>query len=222
MQRIRSHSRICRSALKRTLKWLKRCYDTHTNPKQVLFPIIQGNMYEDLRLKSLNETLPYAKCGIAVGGLSVGEPKDLMYKIMDVMRPYYPKSMPRYLMGVGSADCLVEGVLRGIDMFDCVLPTRTARYGTAMTTQGKVVVRNASYKEDFTPLDPNCDCYCCKHFTKAYLRHLINADEILGAELLSIHNISYLTNLMNRMREAIFADKFGDFVSAFRLSSEYC
>ncbi len=210
------------SALKRTLKWLKRCYDTHTNPKQMLFPIIQGNMYEDLRLKSLNETLPYAKCGIAVGGLSVGEPKDLMYKIMDVMRPYYPKSMPRYLMGVGSADCLVEGVLRGIDMFDCVLPTRTARYGTAMTTQGKVVVRNASYKEDFTPLDPNCDCYCCKHFTKAYLRHLINADEILGAELLSIHNISYLTNLMNRMREAIFADKFGDFVSAFRLSSEYC
>lgn len=209
-------------ALDRTIKWLKRCYDTHSIPTQMLFPIVQGNMYEDLRLKSLQEAVPYAKCGIAIGGLSVGEPKDLMYKIMDVMQPHYPQNMPRYLMGVGSADCLVEGVLRGIDMFDCVLPTRTARYGTAMTSKGKVSVRNATYKEDFTTLDPECDCYCCKKFTKSYLRHLINADEILGAELLSIHNITYLTRLTERMREAIFADRFGDFVEEFRKSPEYC
>ncbi|MDE6398710.1 MAG: tRNA guanosine(34) transglycosylase Tgt, partial [Clostridiales bacterium] len=176
-------------ALKRTIAWLKRCYDTHTNKKQVLFPIVQGNMYEDLRLRSLQETIPYCKCGIAIGGLSVGEPKEIMYRILDIMQPHYPQNMPRYLMGVGSADCLVEGVLRGIDMFDCVLPTRTARYGTAMTSQGKISVRNAVYKEDFTTLDSDCDCYCCKNFTKAYLRHLINTDEILGAELLSMHNI---------------------------------
>ena len=209
-------------ALKRTIAWLKRCYDTHTNQKQMLFPIVQGNMFEDLRLLSLRETVPYCKCGIAIGGLSVGEPKETMYRIMDILQPHYPQNMPRYLMGVGSADCLAEGVLRGIDMFDCVLPTRTARYGTAMTSRGKISVRNAVYKEDFTTLDPDCDCYCCKNFTKAYLRHLINTDEILGAELLSMHNIRYLTRLTERMREAIFADAFGDFVENFRKSAEYC
>ncbi len=209
-------------ALERTLRWLKRCYDSHKNPKQMLFPIVQGNMFRDLRLRSLREFVPFARCGIAIGGLSVGEPKDLMYSVLDDMRPYYPQNMPRYLMGVGSADCLVEGVLRGIDMFDCVLPTRTARYGTAMTSRGKVVIRNASFKEDFTPLDPDCDCYCCQNFTKAYLRHLINADEILGAELLSLHNIRYLTRLTERMRQAIFADSFGDFADSFRRSPEYC
>lgn len=208
-------------AHERTVRWLKRCYDAHKNETQMLFPIVQGNMYDDLRLRSLKETIPYAECGIAIGGLSVGEPKDVMYRIMDVMRPYYPDEMPRYLMGVGSADCLVEGVLRGIDMFDCVLPTRTARYGTAMTSQGKVTVKNAAYKEDFTTLDPECDCYCCKNFTKAYLRHLVQADEILGAELLSMHNIRYLTRLTERMRDAIFADKFGDFADSFRKSAEY-
>lgn len=211
-----------KKALERTLSWLKRCYDTHNNPLQMLFPIVQGNMYKDLRLQSLEESKKYAVCGIAIGGLSVGEPKEIMYDIMDTMQPYYPEDMPRYLMGVGSADCLVEGVLRGIDMFDCVLPTRTARYGTAMTSHGKVSVRNATYKEDFATLDDNCDCYCCRNFTKAYLRHLINADEILGAELLSMHNIRYLTRLTERMREAILEDRFGDFVEAFRNSPEYC
>ena len=178
-------------------------------------------MFSDLRRISLRETIPYAECGIAIGGLSVGEPKETMYRLMDEMQPYYPKNMPRYLMGVGSPDCLVEGVLRGIDMFDCVLPTRIARNGTAFTSQGKVVVRNGKYKDDFTPLDPNCDCYCCRSYSKAYIRHLLNAGEVLGGRMLSLHNITYLINLMQRIRDAIFEDRFLDFVREFRESPEY-
>lgn len=208
-------------AMKRTLNWLDRCYRFHQNDKQMLFPIVQGNMYDDLRLTSLRETIPYAKCGIAIGGLSVGEPKELMYHLMDVMQPHYPENMPRYLMGVGSPDCLVEGVMRGIDMFDCVLPTRIARNGTAFTSKGKLTIRNAVYKEDFSPLDENCDCYACKNFTKAYLRHLINVDEILGGRMLSLHNIHYLIKLMERMRDAIFNDRLKDFAEEFRNSKEY-
>ncbi len=208
-------------AMKITLEWLDRCKKYHNRKDQMLFPIIQGNMYSDLRLKSLKETVPYAECGIAIGGLSVGEPKELMYRIMDEMQPYYPENMPRYLMGVGSPDCLVEGVLRGIDMFDCVLPTRIARNGTAFTSKGKVVVRNGKYKEDFTPLDEKCDCYCCKNYTKAYLRHLVNVEEILGGRMLSLHNITYLIKLTERMREAIMNDVFLDFVREFRQSAEY-
>ena len=208
-------------AMKITLEWLDRCKKYHNRKDQMLFPIIQGNMYSDLRLKSLKETVPYAECGIAIGGLSVGEPKELMYRIMDEMQSYYPENMPRYLMGVGSPDCLVEGVLRGIDMFDCVLPTRIARNGTAFTSKGKVVVRNGKYKEDFTPLDEKCDCYCCKNYTKAYLRHLVNVEEILGGRMLSLHNITYLIKLTERMREAIMNDVFLDFVREFRQSAEY-
>lgn len=208
-------------AMKITLEWLDRCKKYHNRKDQMLFPIIQGNMYSDLRLKSLKETVPYAECGIAIGGLSVGEPKELMYRIMDEMQPYYPENMPRYLMGVGSPDCLVEGVLRGIDMFDCVLPTRIARNGTAFTSKGKVVVRNGKYKEDFMPLDEKCDCYCCKNYTKAYLRHLVNVEEILGGRMLSLHNITYLIKLTERMREAIMNDVFLDFVREFRQSAEY-
>ncbi len=210
-----------KSAMERTLSWLKRCYDRHSNENQMLFPIVQGNMYADLRLQSLKESIPYARCGIAIGGLSVGEPKETMYEMLDVMRPHYPENMPRYLMGVGSPDCLVEGVLRGIDMFDCVIPTRIARNGTAYTSKGKVVVRNGAYKEDFTPLDENCDCYCCKNFTKAYLRHLINAEEILAARLLSLHNIYYLINLMKKIREAILSDSLIDFYKEFKNSPQY-
>lgn len=208
-------------AMKITLEWLDRCKKYHNRKEQMLFPIVQGNMYSDLRLKSLKETVPYAECGIAIGGLSVGEPKKLMYRIMDEMRPYYPENMPRYLMGVGSPDCLVEGVLRGMDMFDCVLPTRIARNGTAFTSAGKVVVRNGKYKEDFSPLDEKCDCYCCKNYTKAYLRHLVNVDEILGGRMLSLHNITYLIKLMERIREAIMNDAYFDFVREFRESAEY-
>ena len=208
-------------AMKITLNWLDRCKKYHKKKEQMLFPIVQGNMFDDLRLQSLKETIPYAECGLAIGGLSVGEPKERMYSIMDMMQPYYPVNMPRYLMGVGSPDCLVEGVLRGIDMFDCVLPTRIARNGTTFTSKGKVVVRNGKYKEDFTPLDESCDCYCCRNYTKAYLRHLVNVEEILGGRMLSLHNITYLIRLMKRIREAIMEDRFLDFVREFRESAEY-
>ena len=206
-------------ALEKTDKWLKRCLDAKTRDDQALFPIVQGNMYDDLRLESLRRAKPHATDGIAIGGLSVGEPKQRMYEILDLMRPELPESVPRYLMGVGSPDCLIEGVKRGVDMFDCVLATRVARNGTAFTSKGKVVVRNAIYSEDFTPLDGKCDCYCCKNYTKAYLRHLINVNEMLASMLLSLHNITFLHKLMADMREAIFADSFTDF--AQRFYSEY-
>ncbi|MBR5899845.1 MAG: tRNA guanosine(34) transglycosylase Tgt [Clostridia bacterium] len=204
-----------REAMKRTLNWLDRCYNHHKNDNQALFPIVQGNMFKDLRATSLKETIPYAKYGIAIGGLSVGEPKDIMYDIMDSMLDYYPTNVPRYLMGVGSPDCLIEGVRRGIDMFDCVLATRVGRNGTALTSNGKVVVRNGAYKEDFTPLDPECDCYCCKNYTKAYLRHMINVDEMMGGMLISLHNITYLNNLMAKVRDAIMQDAFTEFAEEF-------
>lgn len=204
-----------RIAMERTLKWLERCAKTHNNPAQALFPIVQGNMFKDLRLESLREAKQYATYGIAIGGLSVGEPKPLMYEIMDEMLPYYPQDVPRYLMGVGSPDCLIEGVLRGIDMFDCVLATRIARNGTAMTSRGKIVVRNAKYKEDFTPLDPECDCYCCKNYTKAYLRHLVNVGEMMGGMMLSLHNITFLTKLMRQIRQAVLEDRLQDFAAEF-------
>ncbi len=202
-------------AMKRTLSWLDRCYNHHKNENQALFPIVQGNVFKDLRATSLKETIPYAKYGIGIGGLSVGEPKELMYDVMDSMLPNYPTNIPRYLMGVGSPDCLVEGVYRGIDMFDCVLATRIARNGTAMTSQGKIVVRNGKYKEDFTPLDPECDCYCCKNYTKAYLRHMVNVNEMMGGMLLSLHNITYLHKLMKGIRNSILGGYFKDFRKEF-------
>ena len=198
-------------AKNRTKLWLERCYNAHKNPSQMLFPIVQGNFFEDLRLSSIEDCIPYAKCGIAIGGLSVGEPKELMYEILEKMEPHLPKNMPRYLMGVGSPDCLLEGYARGIDMMDCVLPTRIARNGTAFTKYGKMVVRNAVYKEDFKPIEEDCDCYTCKHFTRAYIRHLLNAGEMLGAELLSIHNLHFLINLTHQIREAIKEDRLLDF-----------
>lgn len=145
----------------------------------------------------------------------MGEPSDVYVKMLDVLQPYYPKNMPRYLMGVGTPDYIFEGVLRGIDMFDCVLPTRIARNGTALTSKGKVVVRNGKYKDDFTTLDDECDCYCCRNFTKAYLRHLVNCGEILGAELLSIHNITFLLNLAKNIRQAILDDNLLEFKKDF-------
>ena len=207
-------------AMERTSRWLERCCAAHNNPAQALFPIVQGNFYADLRVESVRRCLPYVRHGIAIGGLSVGEPKPLMYEMLDHIRPVLPEDVPRYLMGVGSPDCLVEGVLRGVDMFDCVLATRVARNGTALTSRGKVVVRNGRYKADFTPLDPECDCYCCKNYTKAYLRHLVNVGEMAGGMLLSLHNIAYLHRLMRGLRESILGGYVKDFVREFYKKQE--
>lgn len=202
-------------AMERTLRWLERCRNAKKNDMQMLFPIIQGNMYKDLRVKSAIETAKFAECGIAVGGLSVGEPAELMYDILDEIEPYYPINMPRYLMGVGTPDYIIEGVMRGIDMFDCVLPTRIARNGTAMTSHGSITVRNSVYKEDYTPLDDECDCYCCRNFTKAYLRHLVNMNEILACSLLSIHNIRFLLKFTENIRNAIENGNLTEFRQKF-------
>ncbi|HZJ58121.1 MAG TPA: tRNA guanosine(34) transglycosylase Tgt [Clostridia bacterium] len=201
--------------LSRTLKWAKRCKEAHHREDQMLFGIIQGGMYEDLRLKSAEEMLAIDFPGYGIGGLSVGEPKGLMYEVLEALDPVMPKNKPRYLMGVGSPDCLVEGVLRGIDMFDCVLPTRIARNGTAMTSQGRLVVRNAAYQRDFTPIDPKCDCYTCRNFTRAYIRHLVKAGEMLSSILITIHNIRFLINLMKDMRQAILEDRLLEFRESF-------
>ncbi len=213
--------KYAREALERTQTWLDRCIAFHKNDKQLLFPIVQGNFYADLRLKALENVKKKATVGFSIGGLSVGEPKEKMYEMLDVLAPEYPEDKVRYLMGVGSPDCLIEGVIRGIDMFDCVLPTRNARNGTALTSKGKVVVKNGMYKEDFSTLDDECDCYACKNFTKAYLRHLFNVDEILGAQLLSIHNIRYLTHLMEQIKEAIRNDRLLEFREEYLKKTNY-
>ncbi len=204
-----------REAMERTLKWLDRCSKVELKEHQTMFPIIQGNIYGDLRLESLERTLPYAKCGIAIGGLSVGESAEKMYEMLDVLKPHLPKEQPCYLMGVGTADYIVEGVARGVDMFDCVLPTRIARNGTAMVKNGFLTIRNAPFKEDFAPIEDGCDCYACRNYSRAYIRHLIKADEIMGGRLLSIHNIRFLERLAADIRQAINEDRFGDFRKEF-------
>lgn len=204
-----------KNSMLRTTRWARRCLDAHTRKDQALFGIVQGGMYKDLRSQSAKDLGEMDFPGYAIGGLSVGEPKDIMYDLLDHTAPLLPENKPRYLMGVGSPDCLVEGVLRGIDMFDCVLPTRIARNGTIMTRQGKVVVRNAEYARDFTPLDPECDCYACKNFTRAYVRHLFKAEEILGLRLTTIHNLHFLIKLMGEMRKAILHDALPEFYTEF-------
>jgi len=190
-------------AVKRTGEWAKRSQDAHTWTEQALFGIIQGGTYRDLREESARLTVEMGFPGYGIGGLSVGEPKELMYDMLDVVVPLLPVDAPRYLMGVGSPDCLWEGVARGVDMFDSVLPTRIARHGTAFTSRGRVVVRNAEFASDFGPLDAECDCYTCRNFTRAYLRHLLKADEILGIRLMTIHNLRFLASLMDDIRQAI-------------------
>ena len=203
------------SAAKLSKILLERCYAEHKGGNHVLFPIVQGNMFKDLRKKCVDYCTPYARCGIAIGGLSVGEEKSVMYDMLEFLNPILPHDMPRYLMGVGSPDCLLEGYARGVDMMDCVLPTRIARNGTAFTSAGKMVVKNSKFKEDFRPIEEGCDCYACKHFTRAYIRHLINAGEMLGAELLSIHNLRFLIRLAEQSREAILGDYFAEFKDDF-------
>ena len=205
-----------KNSLERTTRWLKRCKEYHKNTEQQsLFGIMQGGMYKDLRKQSAEEIVELDLPGYAIGGLSVGEPKEIMYEVMDDCVYYLPADKPRYLMGVGSPDCLFEGVERGIDMFDCVLPTRIARHGMAMTSQGRVNIKNAKYERDFTPLDPNCDCYTCRNYSKAYLRHLFKSDEILSSMLMTTHNLHFLVNTMAGIRKAIEEDRFLEYKKEF-------
>ncbi|NLC89683.1 MAG: tRNA guanosine(34) transglycosylase Tgt [Clostridiaceae bacterium] len=205
-----------KNSLERTTRWLERAIDVWDHPeKQALFGIVQGGMYADLRQQSAREITSFDLPGFGVGGLSVGEPLETMLEMLDVIKDIMPRENPRYLMGVGTPVYMVESVLRGIDMFDCVYPTRVGRNGTAITSKGRVVIRNAVYAKDFSPIDPDCNCYVCKNYTRAYLRHLIKANEILGMRLLSWHNLYYLIDLMKQAREAIQADKYLDFVKEF-------
>ena len=204
-----------KNSMERTTRWAKRCKEAHKNENQALFGIIQGGFYEELREQSAKDLIELDFPGYAIGGISVGEPKEEFLKILKFTTPLMPENKPRYLMGVGSPDYLIEAVMAGIDMCDCVLPTRIARNGTAMTSHGKVVVRNATYAEDFSPLDPECNCYTCRNYTRAYIRHLVKCGEILGVRLLSIHNINFLTNLMERVRMEIENDNLINFKNEF-------
>ena len=205
-----------KQSMERTTRWAKRCKEAHKNTeKQGLFGIIQGGFYKDLRDKSLEDLVAMDFPGYAIGGISVGEPKEEFLDILRYTTPKMPKNKPRYLMGVGTPDYLIEAALAGIDMCDCVLPTRIARNGTAMTWNGKVVVRNATYERDFTPLDSECDCYTRRNYTKAYLRHLVKTKEILGVRLLSIHNLYFLSKLMERVRKEIENDNLLNFKNEF-------
>ena len=189
--------------------------NVHSNENQSLFGIVQGGAYKDLREYSAKETVKIGFDGYSIGGTSVGEDKPTMYQMIDDAIRYLPEDKPRYLMGVGDPIDLLEGVERGVDMFDCVLPTRIARHGNAFTRTGKLNVKNAKYKEDFTPIEDTCDCYACKHYTKAYIRHLITADETFGARLLSIHNIRFLIRLMEEIRVSIENDSFEQYKEEF-------
>lgn len=207
-----------KDSMERTTRWAKRCKDANKNPdKQAIFGIIQGGMYKDLREQSARELLELDFPGYAVGGLSVGEPADILMQVLDYTVPLMPADKPRYFMGAGSPDYLIELAIRGIDMADCVLPTRIARNGTVMTSRGKVVIRNAKHKRDFTPLDPECSCYACKNYSKAYIRHLFNVDEILGSRLATIHNLHFLIKLMEDLRESIREDRVLEFRRDFYL-----
>jgi len=201
-------------AMKRTLDWARRSKEAHKH-EALLFGIVQGATYEDLRQECSQHLAAMDFDGYAIGGVSVGEPKDLRYNIVNCVLRHLPQDKPHYLMGVGIPQDIVETVESGIDMFDCVVPTRYGRNGTAFTSEGKLVVRNAVYAEDARPLDKGCSCYACKNFSRAYLRHLFNTDEILGLRLVSLHNIHFYLELMRNIREAIRQDKFMEFKKDF-------
>lgn len=200
-----------KKAMDRTHRWAERCQKAHTRQDQALFGIVQGGMFSDLRIESAKTLSDMDFIGYGIGGLSVGEPKPVMYEMLETIQPYMPENKPRYLMGVGSPDCLLEGVLRGVDMFDCVLQTRAARNGLALTRQGRVMLRNNTFAHDFSPIEEGCDCYACQNFTRAYIRHLIKAEEILSAQLITMHNIRFSVRLMEDVRKAIAEDRYLDF-----------
>ena len=204
-----------KKSVARTSRWAERGLKAHQNPAtQGLFGIVQGAGFKDLRQQSAKDLVSLDFPGYSIGGLSVGESKEEMNHVLDFTTPL-PETKPRYLMGVGSPDALIDGVLRGIDMFDCVLPTRIGRKGTVMTSHGRLVVKNAKYAHDFTPLDDQCDCYACRNYTRAYIRHLLKADETFGERLASYHNVYFLLHLMKQVREAIAKDELNEFRQAF-------
>ena len=207
-----------KQSMERTIRWAKRGLDyhkEHSHKDQSLFGIVQGGLFKDLREKSVIETTAMDFDGFSIGGLSVGETKEEMIDILNFTTPLLPENKPRYNMGVGTPDYLFESYQAGIDMADCVLPTRMARHGTALTSEGRLVVKNASFKDDFTPLDHECDCYTCKNYSRAYLRHLVNVNEILGARLLSYHNLYFLLKLCENIRQAIMEDRFLEYKEEF-------
>lgn len=202
-------------SLELTLDWAERSKAAHTVDDQNLFGIIQGGAFKDLRQKSVERLLEIGFSGYAIGGLSVGEEKEVMLEVLEFTVPHIPADVPRYLMGVGTPEDLIEGVVRGIDMFDCVMPTRIARHGTVYTSRGRITVRNAGYSRQFKPLDPECDCYVCRNFTRAYIRHLIKRKEILGVRLTTYHNLAFLLNLMRKIRQAVEKDSLTEFRKNF-------
>ena len=212
-----------RQSLGLTTRWAERCKKSwelgagslEQNSGSKLFAIVQGGMHPDLRKESARQLMEIGFDGYAIGGLSVGEPNEVMYKILDEVTPVLPEDKPRYLMGVGTPENILEAVERGVDMFDCVLPTRNARHGHLYTSQGIVRIKRAQFKEDFSPLDPECSCYTCKNFTKAYLRHLFVANELLSLRLNTLHNVAFYLNMMRQVREAIELDCYAQFKTSF-------
>ena len=200
-----------KKSTERTLRWAKRGLLAHKKEDQALFGIVQGGDYEDLRKMCAEELVKMGFPGYSIGGTSIGEPKDKFFEMVEYAIKYLPEDKPRYVMGIGSIDYVLGSIERGVDMFDCVLPTRLARHGALMTSHGRVNIKNEKYKEDFTPLDDKCDCYCCKNYTKAYLRHLYICDETFGKRLLSIHNVRFLIHLVEQARKAIKEDRYKEF-----------
>lgn len=205
-----------KNSMAMTTRWAKRCKEAHLETdRQALFGIVQGGMYQDLRTESAKALVELDFPGYAIGGLSVGEPHDLMDEVLAYTTPLLPREKPRYLMGVGDPRSLFAGVMAGIDMFDCVLPTRIARNGTTMTSRGRLVVKNAIYADDFRPLDEDCDCYTCRSYSRAYIRHLLKADEIMGLRLTTYHNLYFLVNLMKAIRTAVLEDRLLEYKQEF-------
>ena len=202
-------------AVERTTAWARRCLRAHNSQDQVLFGIVQGGVYPDLRRRSIEDLLSSDFFGYAIGGLSVGEPRDEMKEVLELTDQYLPHDRPRYLMGVGTPEDLIAGVIRGVDMFDCVFPTRVARNGSVFTSSGRITIRNASFADDFLPLDPGCQCYSCQNYSRAYIRHLIKRNEILGLRLTTYHNLFFLLQLMRDLRQAISEDRLLDFGTDF-------
>lgn len=202
-------------AMHRTHSWLERCFAAHKREDQALFPIVQGAFFDDLRQESARVISGYDAYGYAIGGVSVGEPSDVKNRIVEVTAPLLPENKPRYLMGVGTPEDLLDGVYRGVDMFDCVMPTRIARHGSFFMTNGRGSIKNKEFEEDFRPLDENCDCYTCKNHSRAYIRHLYRVNEATAAVLMSIHNVHFLVNLMSQVRNSILTGGFEEFYNRY-------